>query len=62
MYTSWIIIAIIYAIALIPSIMATLVFIQDEDGPQLNKFLTFLSIWIIMPFYMVWKLISKINK
>lgn len=62
MYTSWIIIAIIYAIALIPSIMATRVFIQDEEGPQLNKFLTFLSIWIIMPFYMVWKLISKINK
>lgn len=62
MYTSWIIIAIIYAIALIPSIMATLVFIHDEEGPQLNKFLTFLSIWIIMPFYMVWKLISKINK
>ena len=62
MYTSWIIIAIIYAIALIPSIMATLVFIQDEEGPRLNKLLTFLSIWIIMPFYMVWKLISKINK
>lgn len=62
MYTSWIIIAIIYAIALIPSIIVTLIFIHDEEVPQLNKLLTFLSIWIIMPFYVVWKLISKINK
>lgn len=62
MYTSWIIMAIIYAIALIPSIIVTRVFIHDEEVPQSNKFLTFLSIWIIMPFYIVWKLISKINK
>lgn len=62
MYTGWIVIGILYLITLIPSIGVTQIFIQDEEGPQLNKFLAFLSIWLIMPFYMVWKLISKIIK
>ena len=61
MYTGWKIIGILYAIALIPSLMVTVVFIRNNMVPQLNKTLTFISIWMIMPFYMVWKLISKIN-
>ena len=62
MYTGWKIIGILYIIALIPSCIVTLIFIQNKMVPQLNKTLTFISIWMIMPFYMVWKLISKINK
>ena len=62
MYTGWKIIAILYIIALIPSFIVTLVFIQNKMVPQLNKTSTFISIWMIMPFYMVCKLISKINK
>lgn len=62
MYTSWKIIGILYIISLVPSFIVTLIFIQNKTVPQLNKTLTFISIWMIMPFYMVWKLISKINK
>ena len=62
MYTGWKIIGILYIIALIPSFIVTLIFIQNKTVPQLNKTLTFISILMIMPFYMVLKLISKINK
>lgn len=62
MYTGWKIIGILYIISLIPSFIVTLIFIQNKMVPQLNKTLTFISIWMIMPFYMVLKLISKINK
>ena len=62
MYTGWKITGILYIIALIPSFIVTLIFIQNKTVPQLNKTLTFISIWMIMPFYMVWKLISKISK
>lgn len=62
MYTGWKIIGILYIITLIPSFIVTLIFIQNKMVPQLNKTLTFISIWMIMPFYMVLKLISKINK
>ena len=62
MYTGWKIICILYIIALIPSFIVTLIFIQNKMVPQLNKTLTFISIWMIMPFYMVLKLISKIIK
>nr|DAP52498.1 MAG TPA: hypothetical protein [Caudoviricetes sp.] len=47
---------------MIPSFIVTLVFIQNKMVPRLNKTLTFISIWMIMPFYMVLNLISKINK
>ena len=62
MYTGWKIIGILNIIALIPSFIVTLIFIQNKMVPQLNKTLTFISIWMVMPFYMVLKLISKINK
>lgn len=62
MYIGWKIIGILYAIALIPSLIITIVFIKNKMVPQLNKPLTFISIWMVMPFYMLWKLISKINK
>ena len=58
----WKIIGILYFIALIPSLIMTVMFIKNNTVPQLNKTLTFLSIWLIMPFYMVLKLVSKINK
>ena len=58
----WKIIGILYLIALVPSLIMTVMFIKNNTVPQLNKTLTFLSIWLIMPFYMVWKLISKITK
>lgn len=58
----WKIIGILYIIALIPSLIMTVMFIKNNTVPNLGKTLTFLSIWLIMPFYMVWKLISKITK
>lgn len=58
----WKIIGILYIIALIPSLIMTVMFIKNNTVPNLGKTLTFLSIWLIMPFYMVLKLISKINK
>ena len=62
MCIGWKIIGILYIIALIPSLIMTVMFIKNNTVPNLGKTLTFLSIWLIMPFYMVWKLISKINK
>lgn len=62
MYTGWKIIGILYIIALVPSFIVTLLFIKNNTVPQLNKPLTFISIWMIMPFYIILKLISKINK
>lgn len=61
MYTGWKIIGILYVIALIPSFIITLIFIQNKTVPQLNKTLTFISIWMVMPFYIVWKLIQKLG-
>ena len=58
----WKIIGILYIIALIPSLIMTVMFIKNNTVPNLGKTLTFLSIWLIMPFYMVLKLINKINK
>lgn len=58
----WKIIGILYIVALIPSLIMTVMFTKNNTVPQLNKTLTFLSIWMIMPIYMVWKLISKISK
>ena len=60
MYTSWKIIGILYAIALIPSLIVTGVFIRNNMAPQLNKPLTFISIWLIMPFYLLTKLVQKL--
>lgn len=62
MCIGWKIIGILYFIALIPSLIMTVMFIKNNTVPNLGKTLTFLSIWLIMPFYMVLKLISKINK
>ena len=62
MWIGWKIIGILYLIALIPSLIMAVMFIKNNTVPQLNKTLTFLSIWMIMPIYMVWKLISKISK
>ena len=58
----WKIIGILYIVALIPSLIMTVMFIKNNTVPNLGKTLTFLSIWLIMPFYMVLKLISKITK
>ena len=62
MCLGWKIIGILYLIALIPSLIMTVMFIKNNTVPNLGKTLTFLSIWLIMPFYMVSKLINKINK
>lgn len=62
MYTGWKIIGILYIIALIPSFIVTLIFIQNKMVPQLNKPLTFISIWMIMPFYIVGKLFGLFKK
>lgn len=62
MCLGWKIIGILYLIALIPSLIMTVMFIKNKTVPNLGKTLTFLSIWLIMPFYMVLKLVSKINK
>ena len=62
MWIGWKIIGILYLVSLIPSLIMTVMFINNNTVPQLNKTLTFLSIWMIMPIYMVWKLISKISK
>ena len=62
MCLGWKIIGILYIIALIPSLIMTVMFIKNNTVPNLGKTLTFLSIWLIMPFYMVSKLINKINK
>ena len=62
MCLGWKIIGILYIMALIPSLIMTVMFIKNNTVPNLGKTLTFLSIWLIMPFYMVLKLISKINK
>lgn len=61
MYIGWKIIGILYIIALVPSFIVTLIFMQHKIVPQLNKTLTFISIWMVMPFYMVWKLIQKLG-
>lgn len=53
----WKIIGILYLIALIPSLIMTVMFIKNNTVPHLGKTLTFLSIWLIMPFYMVGKLL-----
>lgn len=62
MCIGWKIIGILYIMALIPSLIMTVMFIKNNTVPNLGKTLTFLSIWLIMPFYMVLKLINKINK
>lgn len=62
MCLGWKIIGILYLIALIPSLIMTVMFIKNKTVPNFGKTLTFLSIWLIMPFYMVLKLVSKINK
>ena len=62
MCIGWKIIGILYMMALIPSLIMTVMFIKNNTVPNLGKTLTFLSIWLIMPFYMVLKLINKINK
>ena len=62
MWIGWKIIGILYIVALIPSLIMTVMFIKNNTVPNLGKTLTFLSIWLIMPFYMVLKLVSKINK
>ena len=62
MCIGWKIIGILYIMALIPTLIMTVMFIKNNTVPNLGKTLTFLSIWLIMPFYMVLKLISKINK
>ena len=62
MCIGWKIIGILYIMALIPSLIMTVMFIKNNTVPNLGKTLTFLSIWLIMPFYMVFKLINKINK
>ena len=59
MCLGWKIIGILYLIALIPSLIMTVMFIKNKTVPNLGKTLTFLSIWLIMPFYMVLKLVSK---
>lgn len=61
MYTGWKIIGILYAIALIPSLIVTVVFIRNNMVPQLNKPLTFISIWLVMPFYLLTKLVQKLR-
>ena len=61
MYIGWKIIGIIYAIALIPSLFVTGVFIRNNMVPQLNKPLTFISIWLVMPFYLLTKLVQKLG-
>ena len=61
MYIGWKIIGILYIIALIPSFIVTLIFIQNKMVPQLNKTLTFISIWMIMPFYLLTKLVQKLG-
>lgn len=61
MYTGWKIIGILYIIALIPSFIVTLIFIHNKMVPQLNKTLTFISIWMIMPFYLLTKLVQKLG-
>lgn len=66
MYTGWKIIGIIYAIALIPSLFVMVVFIRNNILPQLNKpstnkLLTFISIWLVMPFYLLTKLVQKLG-
>lgn len=61
MYTSWKIIGFLYAIALIPSLIVTVVFIRNKMIPQLNKPLTFISIWLVMPFYLLTKLVQKLG-
>ena len=62
MCIGWKIIGILYIMALIPSLIMTVMFIKNNTVPNLGKTLTFLSIWLIMPFYIVLKLINKINK
>ena len=62
MWIGWKIIGILYIMALIPSLIMTVMFIKNNTVPNLGKTLTFLSIWLIMPFYIVLKLINKINK
>ena len=62
MCIGWKIIGILYIMALIPSLIMTVMFMKNNTVPNLGKTLTFLSIWLIMPFYMVLKLINKINK
>ena len=62
MCIGWKIIGILYIMALIPSLIMTVMFIKNNTVPNLGKTLTFLSIWLIMPFYMVLKLINKISK
>ena len=62
MCIGWKIIGILYIMALIPSLIMTVMFIKNNTVPNLGKTLTFLSNWLIMPFYMVLKLINKINK
>lgn len=61
MYTGWKIIGFLYIIALIPSFIMAIIFVQNKMVPQLGKFLTFISIWMIMPFYMVGKLFGLLK-
>lgn len=61
MCISWKIIGILYIIALIPSLFVTVIFIRNNMVPQLNKPLTFISIWLVMPFYLLTKLVQKLR-
>lgn len=61
MLIGWKIVLILYVIALIPSFIVTVIFIQNKMVPQLGKLLTFLSIWMVMPFYLVGKLFGLLK-
>ena len=60
MWEIWKYVGIAYLVALIPSLFVTMVFIRDNRIPQLGKFGLFISIWLVMPLYLIQKLIHFI--
>lgn len=56
------ILIVLYAIALIPSFIMAIVFIRTDYLKGKSKLFTFLSIWLIMPFYMIKKLFDNLKK
>lgn len=60
MWEIWKYVFYAYLVALIPSVYVTMVFMRDNKIPQLGKLGLFISIWLVMPVYLLQKLIHLI--
>ena len=59
-WSTWKVIGIAYVIALIPSLLVTMVYRRNNMMPQLSSWMLFISIWLVMPIYLFQKIFSFI--